>query len=286
MIAMSGEVKLSIVIGTLDRCRYLKLAIGTIREEVERSGLAAEIIVVDGGSGDDTLPWLVKQKDIITIIQHNRGTWRGQPLPRRSWGYFMNLGFKCARGKYLCMLSDDCLMLPGALGQGVALFDSRLEQGEKVGAVAFYWRNWPEQENYRVGLTLGDRMFVNHGLYLNSALAEVGYAEEQAYHFYHADGDLCLKLWQHGYACIDSPASFIEHHSHANLQLRGANLQRQKQDWAVYLERWSGRFYDPQRHNIGRWIETSYQDPEGLAERNWGRNRSLLQRCHRRLFHR
>jgi len=49
-------------------------------------------------------------------------------------------------------------------------------RGKRIGAVAFYWRTWPEQKDYWVGLTLGGRMFVNHGPYLRSALEAVGYA--------------------------------------------------------------------------------------------------------------
>ena len=130
----------SIILGTYNRIRFLKLTIKSIRNELSKCAFPNEIIVVDGGSTDGTLKWLVKQKDIITIVQHNRGEWRGKRIERRSWGYFMNLGFKSAQGKYICMLSDDCLVLPGAIINGYKLFESELAKGKKVGAVAFYWR--------------------------------------------------------------------------------------------------------------------------------------------------
>jgi glycosyltransferase involved in cell wall biosynthesis len=85
------------VIGSFNRAPFLRLAIESVRREL--ASLASEIIAVDGGSDDGALPWLIAQKDIITIVQHNRGLWRGKPLERRSWGYFMNLGFKCALRK-------------------------------------------------------------------------------------------------------------------------------------------------------------------------------------------
>ena len=49
---------MSVVLGTLDRKRYLKKTIESIRNELEGSGIKYEIIVVDGGSRDGTRRWL------------------------------------------------------------------------------------------------------------------------------------------------------------------------------------------------------------------------------------
>lgn len=259
--------KLSVVMGSYNRYRFLKRALDSVREELERAALPAEIIVVDGGSSDGSLPWLLKQKDILTIVQHNRGEWQGRAIKRRSWSYFMNLAFKVAQGEYLCMLSDDCLLIRGAIENGVKLADARRAAGEKIGAVAFYWRDWPRDREYRVGLTFGSRMFVNHGLYLNKALAAVGYADEENYLFYHADGDLCLRLWRDGYLCVDSPDSYIEHHAHANPKVRDSNAEVQKADWETYVRTW-GSLGVPEKD----WLLREYRDATGTARkfpRSW-----------------
>lgn len=256
-------VDVSVVIGSYNRQKYLKSTIDTVRKEL--ISCEGEIIVIDGGSDDGSLEWLVHQKYLLTIVQYNRGTWMGRDVERKSWGYFMNLGFRSARGKYVCMISDDCLVVPGAILNGCSLFEKQLNQGNKLGAVAFYWRNWPEQKKYWVGLTLGNKMFVNHGLFLKSALEEVGYADEKTYLFYHADGDMCLKMWQKGYSVIDSPDSYIEHHSHVNESVRKSNLEAQQKDWKSYLAKWQGIYFDPLKNNIGKWIEKEYNDPDKTA---------------------
>ena len=256
---------ISVVIGSYNRRKFLKPTIESVRAELINT--PHEIIVIDGGSTDGTVGWLIKQKDIITIIQHNRGEWRGKSVKRKSWGYFMNLGFKSATGKYICMLSDDCLVIPGAIQNGVKLFDRSLKKRDKVGAVAFYWRNWPKQKSYWVGLTFGNKMFVNHGLYLNSALEQVDYADEDSYTFYHADGDICLRLSEKGYICIDSPNSYIEHYSHANVKVRKSNLAKQKEDWDTYKKRW-GRLGTS---NKGNWVSKEFIDHANTVDRYWGR---------------
>ena len=273
---------ISIVIGTYNRKRFLEATLQSVRAET--ANVPSEIIVVDGGSSDGTMRWLSHQKDVISIIQHNHGSWHGKPIRRRSWGFFMNLGFKAASGKYICMLSDDCLVIPGAIVNGRELFEQELARGKKIGAVAFYWRNWPEQGPYLVGTTLSDKLFVNHGLFLKKALEDVGYIDEKTYCFYHADGDLCLKMWEKGYHCIDSPESFIEHYSHANAAHRLRNVAAAQRDWDNYLMKWQGIFYFPGECETGGRIERYHNDQFHTAE-NFRKAESVREKLTRFLKH-
>lgn len=253
------KVFVSVVLGSYNRLDYLTLAIESIR--LECKSLSHEIIVVDGGSDDGSIQWLFSQKDIVTIVQHNRGEWDGQKIEQRPWGYFMNLAFKCAQGKYVCMLSDDCLLVPGAILNGVNYFDQLLNFGQKIGAMAFYWRHWGQEDEYRIGTPMGDKIYVNHGLYLNQALNEVGYCDEESYNFYFGDIDLCFKLWSVGYKCIDSPNSFVEHYPHATVKIRAVNEGYLRQDNISFFNKWVPFFPElKSNRNIGQCLKKTYQD--------------------------
>jgi len=246
---------LSIVIGSFNRLNMIKLCIQAVREET--SSYRTEIIVVDGGSTDGTLEWLLSQKDIITTVQHNRGEWQGKKIERKPWAYFMNLAFKSASGKFICMLSDDSLIVPGAINEGLKLFESKLETSHKIGAIAFYFRDYPIRKKYAVAVNIGN-LYVNHGLYLNSALHEVGHIDEN-YHFYFADTDLTLKLKSHGYNCIASPTSFVEHYFEATPDIRASNNDDKKEkDRLRLINKWRGIAYPEADHEkyikcVGYW---------------------------------
>ncbi len=248
------NTEVSIVLGSYNRCSFLKTTIESIR----KNGITVpyEIIVVDGGSSDGSLRWLSKQRDVLTIVQHNRGRFKGKEIKRRSWGYFMNLAFRATEGKYVVMVSDDCLLIPGAIMEGITLANQKVESGCKLGALAFYWRNWPDDEEFMVGHTLGDNMFVNHGLYLRSALEDIGWIDEGTFQFYHADGDLCLKLWDQGYEVLDSPNSFVEHFTHANNLVRSSNSAKQLEDWKAYLSKWEHKEFSSE----GSWSYRQFED--------------------------
>ncbi|PSN20338.1 family 2 glycosyl transferase [filamentous cyanobacterium CCP5] len=268
-IATSDEPQreLSVVIGSYNRNVLLQKTIQSVRENCQNFDY--EIIVIDGGSADGALSWLIEQKDIVTIVQHNRGEFQGNPIKRRSWGYFMNLGFKVAQGKYVLMLSDDCLLLPQAVERGVARFTELTTSQRKIGAVAFYFRNWPEEKEYYVQKTIGDKLIVNHGLYLRSALAAVGWADEQRYIFYKADGDLCLKMWQVGYEVVDAPGAYVEHYYDAEEAVRQTNNAVFDHDRKAYADRWRDVFYNPYKPNPSGRIFVDHSDPTQTAERTW-----------------
>jgi len=245
------RAQISVVLGTYNRLPFLKSTIASIR--ASQIDVAYEIVVVDGGSSDGTIDWLAEQRDIISIVQHNRETVDGKSKRKRSWGYFMNLGFKCAEGRYICLISDDSVIHPDTLANGVAHFERETAGGRRIGALAFYWRSWPEEKKYRVSSTLGNKTMVNHGLFLREAVEEVGWIDDSRYDFYCADGDLALKIWHAGYEIVTCRDALLEHFERVDPEIRQQNLTGLNSDWSCYLERWTWIFYDPAEPRIGEW---------------------------------
>jgi GT2 family glycosyltransferase len=249
---------ISFVLGTYNRKQMLELTINSIKSEVYN--LSSEIIVIDGGSTDGTINWLTNQKDIISIIQHNRGEWKGEKIVSRSWGYFMNLGFKCAQGKYICMLSDDCILVQGAIKNGIRLFEEKLKQGQNVGACAFYYRSWPGEKKYFVSKIFNKTINVNHGLFLREALEKVNYIDEGNYSFYFGDIDLSLRINAADYTIIDSPSSFVEHTEHADIFVRKSNISKSDADFNKFKEIWGVQFPQMQKNSILEKKEIDFID--------------------------
>lgn len=258
---------LSLVIGSYNRQFFLEKAIASVRDNQIK--VPYEIIVIDGGSTDGSLEWLSQQKDIITIIQHNRGEFKGKPIKRRTWGYFMNLGFKIAQGKYILMISDDCLLLPNAVNIGLNRIFELEKTGKKIGGVAFYFRNWPQEKEYYVQKSLDGKLAINHGIYVKEALEDVNWVEEDQYIFYKADSDVCLKMWLKGYEIVDCPGAYVEHYFDPQEAVRLSNNAVLDHDRQVYFERWQGIYCHANWEELRDKVTIEYEDPNHTAEKQW-----------------
>jgi GT2 family glycosyltransferase len=264
---IDGRPDISVVLGSLNRRVLLERALESVRSNFGE--LRGEIIVVDGGSTDGSIEWLTNQKDIITIVQHNRYETDGQARRRMSWGRFMNMGFRSAGADRIAMISDDCYLLPGAIAAACARLSAVEKQGLKPGGCAFYFRNWPAEDRYYVQRTLGGNLMINHGIYTRKALEAVGYANEDDFAFYKADSDLSLAIWAAGYSIVTDPAAICEHFQDESELLRISNNQTLEQDRRTLAMRWPELSTPRASEKMGR-IYSDYLDPMNLAQQKFG----------------
>ena len=258
---MMEGLDVSVVLGSLNRLEFLKTTIMTVRNELKEID-SSEIIVVDGGSCDGSIEWLINQKDIILILQHNHGSWNGKQIKKQSWGYYMNLGFKSARYTNILMISDDCLLIKDSIANGLRQINDIHKSGKPIGGLAFLWRHWPDWDKYGVAFFY-NKAHLNHGIYLKKALEHVGYADETTYSFYAADVDLSFKLHEAGFPIIMANNSYLEHHNHVSKDYKDDNYSKRDREEEALLKKWSkvwGKEYFEKNIRWRREV-VEYSDP-------------------------
>jgi GT2 family glycosyltransferase len=220
---------------------------------IAHAGDAAEVIIVDNASTDDTTELLKRVRGAIV-------------LRNRENLYFphgCNQGMQLAHGKYLLFFNNDAQLLPGSLQAAVDV----LEHDETVGAVGGRILNLNGQLQeagcivWSDGSTLGygrgdisnrpQYMFRRDVDFCSAAFLltrtglfeKIGGFDEVFSPAYYEEVDFCTRLWKHNFRVVYEPRAAIVHFEYGSadsayaLTLTARNRQIFQLKHADYLVR-------------------------------------------------
>lgn len=217
------------------------------------SRIAAEILVVDDCSSDDTEATLPQ----IEGLRYQRNP--------ENLGFIgaCNAGASAARGEYLVFLNNDTAVQPGWLDALIETFETEDRVG-LVGAKLIYPDGRLQEAG---GIVFNDASGWNYGRFGDPAAPEYNYLREVDYcsgaaiairadlfaefggfdrHYapaYYEDTDLAMKVWAHGLRVLYQPKSAVVHFEGVS---SGTDTSTGVKAYQVvnqqkFLERWSER---------------------------------------------
>jgi glycosyltransferase involved in cell wall biosynthesis len=167
---------ISIVTGTLNRLDYLKKVI----ENTVDSNDLLELVLVDGGSTDGTIEYLISlNHDRIKLIEYGE---------RSYYWHYMNLGIKNSSHEWICQWNDDVIL--------ENTWDEVIEKLED--SIDFYLFSWKELEGGYVIYDTENEFVLNYGIYNKKIFKEIG-MYNNSYKYYFCDGDMSFRCKSFGY---------------------------------------------------------------------------------------
>jgi len=227
---LHADYDVSIVLCTKDRAELLDRMLASLKKAAKC--VAYEVIVVEGGSTDNTLEVLRKHR--IAKV-YSEAEWLGRG--RHSWPQLYNFGFSKATGRWAMYASDDIIFSEESISWAFRALSS---QKDKVAGGIFFYKNvysleldW---ESYGIDFTHGQKLLMNYGLVRLDYFREVGGLED-VYRFYCADTDFCYKLYERGLQLIPLPECFVAHNNVLDAQ-KTKSLFVADGDTQLLLKRW------------------------------------------------
>lgn len=201
-------------------------------------GLSWEALILYADPGEEAweLPKQIPQVRIYDQKEHF-------PSGRPSWPAMMQFLLERTQAPWFMYASDDIVFAPNSIFLALAAVE---RWSGLAGGVAMAYRNVhatdPNWTQFGIDLTLGDQILVNYG-FLNTALAKAVGGFCDAYQFYCADGDLCLRILQTGHRIIPCLEAQVLHDNIFD-HVKASSQAVAERDIATYRQRWTSTYYD------------------------------------------
>jgi hypothetical protein len=234
-----------------------------------------EVILVDDASSDGTSEMVRSAFPEVRLLRNE---------VNRHYARSNNWAFDHARGRYVLLLNNDTLVLPGALDAMIAFLREQPDAGavgckllNEDGTIQWSVKSLPNPSAAIFGArSVAAKWFPNNrftqqhllhigrdmtqpfvaGLVSGAAsmmplavVKEVGYLDVRF--FYHVDADYCKRIADAGYKCYYLPTAAIVHLNHKGGTMTSLSTRFQS---LMMFEVWSYRYY--RKH-----IQTSWWSP-------------------------
>jgi GT2 family glycosyltransferase/tetratricopeptide (TPR) repeat protein/2-polyprenyl-3-methyl-5-hydroxy-6-metoxy-1,4-benzoquinol methylase len=243
--ARNGNGRLtSIVMLTNNQLEYTKLCLSSIRCRTDEP---YEVIIVDNGSTDGTVDYLRNVDGVRLIVNPEN---RGFPAA-------VNQGIAAARGDYILLLNNDCIVTTGWLARLLAAIESAPDvglagpcsncvSGEQQIAVdyeqlsdvdGFAWEWAKRQAGRRVET---DRLVAFCLLVKRSVIDRIGVLDERFGLGNFEDDDFCRRALAAGFKAVIAQDAFVHHFGSVTFRAMGidfASLLHHNQ--RLFQEKWN-----------------------------------------------
>jgi GT2 family glycosyltransferase len=260
MVPESAAPKMSFILVTRNKAHLTVLSLDSV---IRFAPPPYELIVVDNGSTDSTLPMLERFKG-AKVVRNPSNIGFGPACMQAA---------AIATGQYLGFINNDALLTEGAVEAVLKNFDREdvgavgakilLANGNLQEAGSIIW-----SDGSALGYGRGDnaelpqynfRRPVDYcsGVFLvtpRKLFHQLGGFSDMFAPAYYEDSDYCMTLWQNGLSVIYEPLAQIQHYESASsggndlaTPMMAAHQMKFKSKW----ERELRRHYDPKPENVG-----------------------------------
>lgn len=255
----------SIVMLSWNAPEFTEMAVRSIREHTPGP---YEIIIVDNGSGADTIARLRAIED-IRVIYNDRNT---------GFAYGCNQGIAAAAGTHIVLLNNDVIVTDGWLEALLAaqrrdgvvgvsaprsnfvaghqqVHDARYEGIDGIHTYAADRSQRLRQRTYHTDRVIGFCMCISRDV-----IDEIGGIDTRYPVGNFEDDDFCVRVRAAGYEIAVCEDSFIHHFGNVSFKANNIDYGSQlAKNWTIFAERWSlPRAYPTQGYNAADAIGSGF----------------------------
>lgn len=249
------EPLVSIIILTWNQLEYTKECLEAIA--LHTSG-PYELIIVDNGSDDGTVPWLQEQARSdarlrLTLNRENRGFAAG-----------CNQGLAMAQGDWLLLLNNDVVVTANWLEGLLECHRTNPHAGivgpltnnasgiQAIGPIPYTDAKGLERFAQELRRDNRHRRIFSRRLvgfcmvFKRTLYQQIGGLDEQFGTGNYEDDDFCLRSTIAGYRNIVAADTYVHHHGSVSFQGGGVNYRAALSgNWALFRDKWSAPVSDP-----------------------------------------